>query len=96
MEMGRARRQTRGQFNLNQHFKINMSSHQEHSQQPHENTNASNPQHSQKPYWKRAHRDWRIWVLVVLMIGCMGIYLMTGDLRWPFFGSRQAMVPIAN
>jgi ABC-type nickel/cobalt efflux system permease component RcnA len=62
----------------------------------HENTNASNLQHSHRPYWKRAHRDWRIWVLVVLMIGCMGIYLMTGDLRWPFFGSRQAMVPIAN
>jgi len=73
-----------------------MSSHQEHNQQPHEHTNASNPQHSQRPYWKRAHRDWRIWVLVVLMIGCMGIYLLTGDLRWPFFGPRQPMVPIAN
>lgn len=63
---------------------------------PQASPNASNRQHSHRPYWKRAHRDWRMWALVVLMIGCMGIYLMTGDLRWPFFGPRQPMVPIAN
>ena len=62
----------------------------------HESTNASNLQHSPRPYWQRAHRDWRIWVFVALMLLCMGIYLMTGDLRWPFHGPAQPMVPIAG
>jgi hypothetical protein len=34
-----------------------------------------------RPYWKRAHRDWRMWVGVILMLASMLIYLMTGDLR---------------
>jgi hypothetical protein len=72
-----------------------MPSNQDHSPQPHEHTNANNPQHSQRPYWKRAHRDWRIWVLVILMLICMGIYVLTGDLRWRFNGAPHPMTPIA-
>jgi hypothetical protein len=34
------------------------------------------------PYWMRAHRDWRVWVGVVLMIASMIIYLTTDDLAW--------------
>jgi hypothetical protein len=34
------------------------------------------------PYWMRAHRDWRVWVGVVLMLAAMIIYLLTGDLAW--------------
>ena len=37
---------------------------------------------SQRPYWKRAHRDWRVWIGVVLMLAAMLIYLTTGDLAW--------------
>jgi len=33
-------------------------------------------------YWKLAHRDWRLWVGVVLMLAAMIIYLMTDDLAW--------------
>jgi hypothetical protein len=33
----------------------------------------------QRPYWKRAHRDWRIWVAVLVMIAGMIIYVMTDD-----------------
>ena len=65
-------------------------------QRPHGGANGGNLQHSERPYWKRAHRDWRIWVLVLLMLVCMGIYLMTGDLRWGFGGSPRPMTPIAN
>jgi hypothetical protein len=36
--------------------------------------------HQGRPYWTRAHRDWRVWVGVVLMIAAMIIYLMTDDL----------------
>jgi len=46
------------------------------------------------PYWMRAHRDWRVWVGVVLMIAAMIIYLTTGDLAWgPHLKPRQ---PIAS
>jgi hypothetical protein len=62
---------------------------------PHEGANGANLQHRQRPYWKRAHRDWRIWVLVILMLVCMGIYVMTGDLRWRFIGPPHPMTPIA-
>ena len=49
-----------------------------------------------RPYWKRAHRDWRIWFGMILMLIAMLVYLMTGDLRWPFHGHPQPMVPIAG
>jgi hypothetical protein len=41
-----------------------------------------NAHHSHRPYWKRAHRDWRIWCFVILMLVAMFVYLATGDLRW--------------
>jgi len=33
-----------------------------------------------RPYWKRAHHDWRFWVALVLMLAAMLIYMMTDDL----------------
>ena len=36
----------------------------------------------QPPYWRRAHRDWRVWLGVVLMLAAMTIYIMTGDLSY--------------
>jgi hypothetical protein len=38
--------------------------------------------HAHRPYWQRAHRDWRVWVGVVLMLAAMMIYLMSDDLAW--------------
>jgi len=32
------------------------------------------------PYWRRAHRDWRVWVVAILMIVCMIVYVMSEDL----------------
>jgi hypothetical protein len=40
------------------------------------------PKTSKNPYWKRAHRDWRIWFCVVLMLAAMFIYVMSDDLAW--------------
>jgi len=48
-----------------------------------------------RPYWRRAHRDWRLWAIVILMLAAMVVYLMTGDLRWPIHAQPQPMVPIA-
>ena len=33
-----------------------------------------------RPYWKHAHRDWRLWVAVVLMLVAIFTYVMTDDL----------------
>jgi len=41
----------------------------------------NNPTHrSQRPYWKRAHADWRLWVAVILMLAAMLYYVMSLDL----------------
>ena len=47
--------------------------------------------HEHRPYWKRAHHDWKFWVALVLMLTAMFIYLMTDDLSFvPRLHSRQA------
>ena len=45
-----------------------------------EEPNRDNVHHGPRPYWKRAHRDWRFWVAVVLMFAAMIIYVMSDDL----------------
>jgi hypothetical protein len=34
-----------------------------------------------------------MWFGVILMLVCMLIYLMTGDLRWPIHGPSQPKTP---
>ena len=36
--------------------------------------------HTRHHFWKHAHRDWRVWVAVVLMIGLILVYVMTNNL----------------
>ena len=56
----------------------------------HGDPNGGSVSPSSRPYWTRAHRDWRVWVGVILMLIAMGIYLMTNDLAWgPHPGPRQ-------
>ncbi len=38
--------------------------------------------HDQRPYWKRAHRDWRIWVALLFMLAAMAIYIMSDNLAF--------------
>jgi hypothetical protein len=33
-----------------------------------------------RPFWKHAHRDWRVWFVVVLMLAMIGVYVITNDL----------------
>jgi hypothetical protein len=35
-----------------------------------------------RPYWKRMHQDWRVWIAVFLMLVAMMIYIMTDYLAW--------------
>ena len=55
---------------------IKLSNHQRGS------PNRDTVHHGHSPYWTHAHRDWRVWVGVVLMLAAMIIYLMTDDLAW--------------
>jgi hypothetical protein len=39
---------------------------------------------SHRPYWKRAHRDWRVWIGVFLMLIAMAVFLMSDYFTlWP-------------
>ena len=36
--------------------------------------------HIHRPYWKRAHRDWRFWIAVFFIFSALAIYVMSDDL----------------
>jgi hypothetical protein len=41
----------------------------------------SAPLHRQdRPYWRRAHRDWRFWVAAIFIFAAIGVYVWTVDL----------------
>jgi len=64
-----------------------------HGHNPHGDPNGGK-QSQWSSLWKRAHRDWRIWCCVILMLAAMLIYLMTDDLAgWHRGQPRQ---PIAG
>jgi hypothetical protein len=33
-----------------------------------------------RPYWQRAHHDWKFWVGMCLMLGALAIFVMTDNL----------------
>jgi hypothetical protein len=46
----------------------------------------------QRPYWRRAHHDWKFWVALALMLAAMAIYVMTDNLAIrPHRPPRQAL-----
>jgi len=49
--------------------------------------------HDHRPYWKRAHHDWRVWVGLFFMLGAITIYVMSNDLS--FFGQMHRPPPAA-
>jgi hypothetical protein len=36
--------------------------------------------HSRHHFWKHAHRDWRVWVALVLMLAMILVYVTTNNL----------------
>jgi hypothetical protein len=34
---------------------------------------------NQDPYWRRIHKDWRLWVAVVIMLAAILIYVLSMD-----------------
>ena len=53
----------------------------------------ANPQQVQRDGWKHAHKDWRLWFVVAIMLAAMLIYVMTMDESLPPKGKMQPMVP---
>lgn len=47
------------------------------------------------PYWKHAHRDWRLWVGLIFMFAAITIYVMTVDLSLVPGNHRRQPVPNA-
>lgn len=51
-----------------------------HSTRHHGNSNEFAHHHNAKtPWWKQAHRDWRVWTGVVLMVVAMLVYVFSVD-----------------
>jgi hypothetical protein len=51
-----------------------------HPDHRHDDTGPKAPHEQQKPYWQRAHKDWKFWVGVVLIAAAVFIYVTTLDL----------------
>jgi hypothetical protein len=51
---------------------------------------SSHPDYYQEPYWKRAHRDWRIWVALFFMFAAITIYVLSNNLSFFPFGQPRA------
>jgi hypothetical protein len=48
--------------------------------------------HDGEPYWKRAHRDWRVWVALCFMMAAITIYVLSDDLSFfPHAQMRQSV-----
>jgi hypothetical protein len=63
----------------------------EHDHKSRGDPNGGPIDHGHPPFWRRAHRDGRIWFCVIVMLAAMAVYLMTGDLRWRLHGQPQQM-----
>ena len=51
-----------------------------HPDHRHEDTGPKEPHEQQVHYWKRAHKDWKFWVGVVLIFAAIAIYVLSLDL----------------
>jgi hypothetical protein len=36
--------------------------------------------HPRRPFWRHAHRDWRVWIVVLLMLVLVFVYVLTDNL----------------
>jgi ABC-type nickel/cobalt efflux system permease component RcnA len=75
-------------------FEAKPLSHQK--AKPHHRDHHKNPPEGFKQPWhKQAHKDWRLWVVVGLMLVAMTIYVMTMDESLQPGGGLKASVPAA-
>lgn len=53
------------------------------------------PNHVHHPYWRHAHRDWRVWPAAALMLAIMLFYVSRGAIGWPLLW-RHPPQPVAG
>ena len=53
----------------------NKRSHRHHGEHDH-----NSDYQAQRPYWRRAHHDWKFWIALSLMLAAMVVYVMSDDL----------------
>jgi hypothetical protein len=72
-------------------------SEMKHSEHQHGDPNGGSV-HRASSLLDTAHRDWRVWTGVVLMLAAMMVYLMTNDLAWGLTRNRdsQFQAPSGN
>jgi len=51
-----------------------------HHHHPDEGPHAPSDHDNSIPYWKRAHRDWRMWTAAFFVLAALAIYILTVDL----------------
>jgi hypothetical protein len=51
-----------------------------HHHHPDEGPHAPSDHDNSIPYWKRAHRDWRMWTAAFFVFAALAIYIVTVDL----------------
>jgi hypothetical protein len=54
-----------------------MSDHEKRGH--HRDHHANPPEDEYRSYWRGAHKDWRLWIVVGLMLLAMATYVMTMD-----------------
>jgi hypothetical protein len=47
-------------------------------------------------FWKHAHRDWRVWIAVMLMLALILVYVMTDSLSLRPGARATQPMPAAN
>ena len=55
----------------------NKRSHRHHGERGH-----NSDHQDRRPYWTRAHHDWKFWVALSLMLAAMVIYVMSENLSF--------------
>jgi hypothetical protein len=51
-----------------------------HEDHHHDDTGPHTPHEQKKPYYLRAHKDWKFWVGVVFIAAAIAIYVLSLDL----------------
>ncbi len=51
-----------------------------HSHHGHEVVDGEHIPRDSRPYWRRAHRDWRFWFGMFLFVAAITIYVMSDNL----------------
>jgi hypothetical protein len=61
-----------------------------------EGTKARDHAHPRHHFWKHAHRDWRVWTAVMLMLAMILVYVMTDNLSLRPGNRAVQPIPVTN